>query len=60
MTCRATELADALSRQRTRGQQRIVVQHIHGGQAVGMVDQGESTGVAGGEARKRKITAPSC
>ena len=40
MTCRATELADTLSRQRSRGQQRIVVQHIHGGQAVGMVNQG--------------------
>jgi hypothetical protein len=43
MTCRATELADALSRQRSRGQQRIVVQHIHGGQAVGMVNQGSES-----------------
>ena len=42
MTCRATVVGrDALSRQCSRGQQRIVVQHIHGGQAVGMVNQGE-------------------
>ena len=44
LTSRATELAEALDRQCYRGHQRIVVQHIHGGQAVGMVNQGtEST-----------------
>jgi hypothetical protein len=42
LTCRAAELADAISRQRSKGKmQHIVVQHIHGGQAVGMVNQGE-------------------
>jgi hypothetical protein len=42
LACRAAELAEAISRQRSKGKtQHIVVQHIHGGQAVGMVNQGE-------------------
>jgi hypothetical protein len=42
LTCRATEVADAISRQRSKGKtQHIVVQRIHGGQAVGMVNQRE-------------------
>ena len=41
----ATELDEALERRRRgRPEQRIVVQHIHGGQVVGMVSrEGEST-----------------
>ena len=38
LTGKCIELADAFARRRGKGEQRIVVQHIHGGQAIGMVN----------------------
>jgi hypothetical protein len=40
----ATSLAGALERRRVgKPEQRLVVQHIHGGQVVGMVSKGDAS-----------------